>query len=94
VVFKLGMSDVIRLAIRNFIEENFLFQIGDQNLADDQSLLGAGVVDSTGVLELVAFLEDTFHLQIADKDIIPQNLDTIDAITAFVERSQLVAEAA
>jgi len=88
------MSDVIRSAIRNFIEENFLFQIGDQNLADDQSLLEAGVVDSTGVLELVAFLEDTFHLQIADKDIIPQNLDTIDAITAFVERSQLVAEAA
>jgi acyl carrier protein len=88
------MSDVIRSAIRNFIEENFLFQIGDQNLADDQSLLEAGVVDSTGVLELVAFLEDTFHLQIADKDIIPQNLDTVDSITAFVERNQLVAEAA
>ena len=88
------MSNVIRSAIRNFIEENFLFQIGDQNLADNQSLLEAGVVDSTGVLELVAFLEDTFHLQIADKDSIPQNLDTIDAITAFVERSELVAEAA
>jgi acyl carrier protein len=88
------MSDVIRSAIRNFIEENFLFQIGDQNLADDQSLLEAGVVDSTGVLELVAFLEDTFHLEIADKDIIPQNLDTVDSITAFVQRNQLVAEAA
>ena len=88
------MSEVIHSAIRNFIEENFLFQIGDQNLADNQSLLEAGVVDSTGVLELVAFLEDTFHLQIADKDIVPQNLDTVDAITAFVERSQLVAEAA
>jgi len=88
------MSNSIRLAIRNFIEENFLFQIGDQKLADDQSLLEAGVVDSTGVLELVGFLEDTFHLQIADKDIIPQNLDTVDAITAFVERSQLLAEAA
>ena len=88
------MSNVIRSAIRNFIEENFLFQIGDQNLADDQSLLEAGVVDSTGVLELVAFLEDTFHLQIADKDIIPQNLDTVDSIAAFIRRSQLVAEAA
>jgi acyl carrier protein len=88
------MSNVIRSAIRNFIEENFLFQIGDQNLADDQSLLEAGVVDSTGVLELVAFLEDTFHLQIADKDIIPQNLDTVDSITAFVGRTQHVAEAA
>ena len=88
------MSKSIRLTIRSFIEENFLFQIGDQKLADNQSLLEAGVVDSTGVLELVAFLEDTFHLQIADKDIIPQNLDTVDSITAFVERNQLVAEAA
>ena len=88
------MSNSIRSAIRSFIEENFLFQIGDQKLADNQSLLEAGVVDSTGVLELVAFLEDTFHLQIADKDIIPQNLDTVDAITAFVERSQVLAEAA
>ncbi len=88
------MSDNIRSAIRSFIEENFLFQIGDQKLADNQSLLEAGVVDSTGVLELVAFLEDTFHLQIADKDIIPQNLDSVGAITAFVERSQVLAEAA
>jgi acyl carrier protein len=88
------MSDVIRSAIRNFIQENFLLQISDQNLSDDQSLLEAGVVDSTGVLELVAFLEDTFHLQIADKDIIPQNLDTVDSITVFVERSRVVVEAA
>jgi acyl carrier protein len=88
------MSNSVRSAIRSFIEENFLFQIGDQKLADNQSLLEAGVVDSTGVLELVAFLEDTFQLQIADKDIIPQNLDTVDAITAFVERSRVLAEAA
>ena len=88
------MSNSIRSANRSFIEENFLFQIGDQKLADNQSLLEAGVVDSTGVLELVAFLEDTFHLQIADKDIIPQNLDTVDAITAFVEKSQVLAKAA
>jgi acyl carrier protein len=88
------MSNSIRSAIRSFIEDNFLFQIGDQKLADSQSLLEAGIVDSTGVLELVAFLEDTFHLQIADKDIIPQNLDTVDAITAFVERSRVLEEAA
>ncbi len=87
------MSSTISV-IRNFIEENFLFQIGDQKLADDKSLLEAGVVDLTGVLELVAFLEDTFQIQVADKDIIPQNLDTINAITAFVERSLPIAKAA
>ena len=88
------MSNHIRVAIRNFIEDNFLFQIGDQKLADDQSLLEAGVVDSTGVLELVAFLEATFDFHIADRDIPPQNLDPIDAITAFVERQEYAAKAA
>ncbi len=82
------MSDNIRSAIRNFIEENFLFQIGDQGLSDDESLLEAGVVDSTGVLELVAFLEEKFKFQIADQDIVPQNLDSVAAIVAFVERKQ------
>ena len=80
------MSNSIRSVIRNFIEENFLFQIGEKQLSDEQSLLEAGVVDSTGVLELVGFLEERFDLQVADKDIVPQNLDNIKAITNFVER--------
>ncbi len=80
------MDSSIHSTIRNFIEENFLFQIGDKALSDDQSLLEAGIVDSTGVLELVGFLEERFQLQIADKDIVPQNLDTVNAIAAFVER--------
>ena len=84
----------IRSEIREFIDQNFLFQIGEQKLADDESLLEVGVMDSTGVFELVAFLEESFNLQIADKDITPQNLDTIDAITAFVERELPLAEAA
>lgn len=82
------MNSSILFPIRNFIEENFLFQIGDEALSDDQSLLEAGIVNSTGVLELVGFLEGRFHLQIADRDIVPQNLDTVRAITAFVERKQ------
>ncbi len=80
------MSNSIRSVIRSFIEENFLFQIGEKQLSDEQSLLEAGVVDSTGVLELVGFLEERFHIQVADKDIVPQNLDNIEAITSFVER--------
>ena len=88
------MSTSIRSAVRKFIEENFLFQIGEQTLADDQSLLDVGVVDSTGVLELVAFLEGTFQIQIADKDLTPQNLDTIQAIATFVERKLPLAAAA
>jgi acyl carrier protein len=91
---EIKMSTSIRSAVRKFIEENFLFQIGEQTLADDQSLLDVGVVDSTGVLELVAFLEGTFQIQIADKDLTPQNLDTIQAIATFVERKLPLAAAA
>jgi acyl carrier protein len=80
-----GMEGTIRSDIRKFIEDNFLFQIDNVELSDGQSLLEAGIVDSTGVLELVGFLEERFQLRIADADIIPENLDTIKAITRFVE---------
>ena len=79
------MDGAIRADIRKFIEDNFFFQPDNVELLDGQSLLEAGVVDSTGVLELVAFLEERFQLQIADADIIPENLDTIQAISQFVE---------
>jgi acyl carrier protein len=71
--------------VRNFIEENFLFRDDRSTLADDDSLLDAGVIDSTGILELVAFLETEFEFRMADADIVPANLDSIKAIAAYVE---------
>jgi acyl carrier protein len=76
--------------VRQFIEENFLFR-EEADLADDESLLDAGLVDSTGILELVAFLEGTFDLQVADAEIVPENLDSINAIVAYVT-GKLAAE--
>jgi acyl carrier protein len=67
--------------------ENFLFG-DDQGLTNAQSLLESGVVDSTGVIEIVAFLEETFGIQIADDELVPENLDTIDNIAAFAVRKQ------
>jgi acyl carrier protein len=78
--------------VRNFIEENFLFRDDRSTLADSDSLLDAGVIDSTGILELVAFLEMEFQLRMADADIVPANLDSIKAIAAYVESK--VAKAA
>jgi len=69
--------------VRQFIDDNFLFGEG-ANLEDDESLLDAGLVDSTGILELVAFLEGTFNIQVADAEIVPDNLDSINAIVAYV----------
>jgi len=71
--------------VRKFIAQNFLFREDRADLADTESLLDAGLIDSTGVLELVAFLEGEFGIQLADAEIIPANLDSVRAIVTFVE---------
>jgi acyl carrier protein len=77
--------------IRDYIIENFLF--GDASpLTDDQmSLLDNGIIDSTGVMELVAFLEDDFGLTISDEELIPENLDSVANLAAFVQRKRAAA---
>ena len=72
--------------VRTFIVDNFLFREDRAEVADTESLLDAGLVDSTGILELVAFLEQRFGIEMADADIVPDNLDSIAAITGFVTR--------
>jgi acyl carrier protein len=71
--------------IKAFIIENFLF--GNANgLQDNTSFLEEGIIDSTGVLELVTFLEETFEIQVEDEELIPENLDSIDNVTAYLDR--------
>jgi acyl carrier protein len=74
--------------VRQYISETFLFGDGS-NLKEDDSLSGAGYVDSTGVIELVAFLEQTFDLRIEDNEIIPENLDSVARISTFIEAKKL-----
>ena len=79
----------IKLKVRNFVVENFLF--GDANgLADDTSFLEAGILDSTGVMEVVAFLEQQFGVRVDDDELTPENLDSISSIGAFVSRKMQV----
>ncbi len=73
--------------IQQFIVQNFYVADASQ-LAEDTSLIEAGIVDSTGVLEVVAFLEADFHIVVADQDILPANLDSIARMAAFVSRAQ------
>ena len=82
------MSDAVQTKIRDFIVENFLFGDDSQPLPGDLSLIESDMVDSTGILELVGFLEEGFGLTIADADIVPANLDSIDRIAAFIERKK------
>ncbi|GGE29766.1 acyl carrier protein [Agaricicola taiwanensis] len=82
------MTDSTESRIRAFIQDNFLFADNLDAFANDASLIEAGVIDSTGVLELVSFLESDFGIHIADADIVPENLDSIASISAFVRFKQ------
>ena len=74
----------IEKKIRNFIEENFILD-GNGNLSAEDSLLEKGIIDSTGVLELVAFIEENYNFKIKDEELIPENLDSIKNISRFVQ---------
>jgi acyl carrier protein len=78
----------IERQIREFINENFLFGQGTDSLNLHDSFLDQGIIDSTGVLELVSFIEDRFAIKIADSELVPQNLDSIDNLVRFIERKQ------
>lgn len=71
--------------VREFITKNFYVQ-DPSDLTDETSLLDRGIIDSTGVLELIGFLEETFGFKVEDAEMIPENLDGIARITAFVGR--------
>ena len=71
--------------VRQFIKDNF-YAASASDLTDDASLLDLGLVDSTGILEVVAFLEDEFQITVDDAEMLPENLDSIQNIVAFVER--------
>jgi acyl carrier protein len=73
-----------REQIRAFIIENFLFG-KDDGFKDDTSFLDDGIIDSTGVLELVNFLEEEFSISVQDEELVPENLDSINNVVAYLE---------
>ena len=74
--------------IRSFILSSFLFSDDESKLKNNDSLLEQGIMDSTGVLELVGFLESQFGIKVADDELLPENLDSVDQIAAFIARKQ------
>lgn len=73
--------------VRNFITENFLFG-EEKKVADTDSFLENGIIDSTGVLEVVSFVEDTFNIKVKDEEMIPENLDSISNLVSFINKKQ------
>ena len=78
----------VRETIRGHILNNLMFTDDPGRLPDDASLLDMGVIDSTGVLELVLLMEENFALQVQDAAIIPENFDSVDRMVSFVMRSK------
>ena len=68
--------------IRSFISDTFFVD----DFANDESFLRSGTVDSTGMLELVMFVESTFDIEIDDSELVPENLDSVDNLVAFIAR--------
>jgi acyl carrier protein len=80
------MADTIAQEIRSFVVANFLFGQDDGKLTDEASFLETGTIDSTGVLELVAFVEQKYGISIGDKELVPENLDSVANVSRFVAR--------
>jgi acyl carrier protein len=72
--------------LRAFVLDNFLFGQNEDRLTNDTSFLEAGIVDSTGLLELIGFIERTYGVRLADDELVPDNLDSLNRLAAFVSR--------
>ena len=79
------MAD-IKQQLRDYIVENFLFGDTETEFTDDDSFMEKGIIDSTGILEVITYIEENFNFKIEDEELIPENLDSISNITAFISR--------
>jgi acyl carrier protein len=79
----------VRDQIKGFIINNFMMGRNPEELTDSDSLLNKGIIDSTGVLELVGFLEESFNIQVEDAELIPENLDSVNNLVNYIEKKRV-----
>lgn len=83
--------DRLNIELRDFIVENFLF--GDMlRFSDTDSFLKQGIIDSTGVVEIIAFIEERYGIKVEDDEIVPDNLDSIEKLSRFIDRKAKIAQ--
>jgi acyl carrier protein len=78
----------IKTSIRKYLADNVLLSGGIDDIRDDSSFLERNLLDSTGVLELVAFIEDHFEVKVGDDEIVPENLDSIELVASYIARKR------
>ncbi|MCP5021224.1 MAG: acyl carrier protein [bacterium] len=79
----------ISASVREFIVDNFLLGEDDDDFTNNRSFLESGLIDSMGILELISFVEDTYEVEIADDELVPENLDSVDRVTKFIQSKQV-----
>lgn len=82
---KTTMVEILQ-TIRNFLFDNYLFGLEEQELSNEDSFLELGILDSTGILELIMFIETEFNIKVEDPEIIPENIDSVDNVSKFIYR--------
>ena len=87
------MNQDIKGTIRQFIVENFLFGDTSLEFSDDDSLMESGILDSTGILELVEFLEQHYQIRIPNEEILPDNMDSLNNLERYVTEKMKVKAA-
>ncbi len=78
----------LRQKVRDFILNNFMMGRKANELGDSDSLLSKGILDSTGVLELVGFIEQNFKIAVDDDDLVPQNLDSVNNLVTYIKNKR------
>jgi acyl carrier protein len=78
----------VETQIKDYIAKNLLFSSNGFKYPDDASFLEEGIVDSQGVMELVLFVEENFHIQVKDSEIVPDNFDSVSKLSAYINRKQ------
>lgn len=72
--------------LRNFILENYLFTDDQSSLNSEDSFLDKGIIDSTGILELIFFIEEEFEIKVEDEEMVPENLDSVNNVINFLKK--------
>ncbi len=76
----------LKSEIKCFIIDNFLYGQDDNKLGDDMSFLSNGIIDSTGVLELVSFVQEKYGITVSDEELLPENLDSLNKLALFIAK--------
>jgi acyl carrier protein len=82
------MTETVK-KLREYVFDNFLFTDEENALGNDDSFMEKGIIDSTGILEVITFIEEDFGITVKDEELIPENLDSINNLSAFIQRKRV-----